>query len=511
MSLPHIAIIELGSQYTLLIERSLRELGYRSIIMEPKRALKWLQANPVNLIILSGGFASVYDKGAPQPPEEVLTMKRPDGKPIVILGICYGMQWLAQKLGGKVESTHAHREYGPTKVYTSVGHWLFDGMPGEQDAWASHGDTVTSTGRFISLADSKEGGMAALESHNGRMLGVQFHPEVEHTVYGKRLLQNVLKMADCLQDWQASSMISTIREDILRKAHGWRSLMLYSGGVDSSVLASLAAPVLKDDLLAVTIDGGQLRENELAEIEYNAGCTGVRLRVVDATARFEALMEDTIDAEEKRKQFKTGYIEIPVAIAKEINAPLILQGTLAPDRIESGATGGDVIKSHHNVGLDMGLLMQMHPIEHLFKYEIRALARELKLPESICTRQPFPGPGLFIRTLHVPAIQENVEVTRWADARVTEVMKSHGVYDQLSQLVVAYFSNPITGVKGDKRVYEGYIAVRAVQTMDFMTAKGVHFSEQVQDDIQKVVAAHSRIVCAMFDPSDKPPRTTEFE
>ena len=509
MSLPKIAIIELGSQYTLLIERSLRDLGHRSIIMEPKRALKWLQANPVNLIILSGGYRSVYDSDALFPPDQILSMRRPDGKPVAIFGICYGMQWLAQMLGGTVEPAPGHREYGPAKVFGDW--WLFKGIPFSQDVWASHGDTVTSTGRFVSTADSKDGGMAGLESHDGRKLGVQFHPEVNDTVHGKAILKNLLEHAECVPDWQPSSMISTIRENILRKAHGWRSIMLYSGGVDSTVLAALAAPILKDSLLAVTVDGGQLRENELAEIESNAGHAGVRLRVIDAKARFNELMMDIVDAEEKRREFKKGYVEIPIAVAKEIQAPLIWQGTLAPDRIESGATGGDVIKSHHNVGLDMGILMQAHPVDHLFKYEIRALARELKLPESICNRQPFPGPGLFIRTLHIPAIQENVEVTRWADARVTEVMKEHGVYDELSQLVVAYFGNPVTGVKGDKRVYEGYVVVRAVQTTDFMTAKGVHFSEQVQDDVQKAVAAHSRIVCAMFDSSDKPPRTTEFE
>lgn len=509
MSLPHIAIIELGSQYTLLIERTLRELGCRSIIMEPKRASKWLEVNPVNLIILSGGFRSVYDKDALFPPEAILSMRRHDGKPSVIFGICYGMQWLAQKLGGTVEPTPGHREYGPTKIYGDW--WLFKGIPFEQDVWASHGDTVTSTGRFVMTAGSKGGGMAGMQSHDGRKLGVQFHPEVADTVHGKMILKNLLDHAECVPDWQPSSMISTIRERIDRAAHGKTVLLGYSRGVDSSTLGALAEPVLKDRLRSVTIDGGQLRENEVDEIKEGAQILGMRHEVVDAKAMFEKLLAHTEDAEHKREIFKLGYALCLIRAAGRRGASIVAQATLAPDVIESGMTGGDVIKSHHNVGLDLGALLQMHPVDYLFKYEIRALARELGLPESISNRQPFPGPGLFIRTLHVPAIQENVEVARWADARVTEVMKSHGVYDELSQLVVGYFGRPTVGVKGDKRAYTGYIVVRAVKTIDFMTAKGVHFSETIEDDVQAVATRHMRINRAFFDPSDKPPGTTEFE
>ena len=189
----------------------------------------------------------------------------------------------------------------------------------------------------------------------------------------------------------------------------------------------------------------------------------------------------------------------------------MLQGTLAPDRIESGITGGAVIKSHHNVGLDMGNLLQMHPIDHLFKYEVRALAREIGLPESVWNRQPFPGPGLFLRVVGVPVTSDKLDIVRWADARAREILARHGIYDQLSQLVVAYVGVNTVGVKGDARVYGGAIVVRAVETIDFMTARGVHFSDDIEDEILNALTRHPEIVRVWFDPTEKPPATTEME
>lgn len=510
MSLPKIAIIELGSQYTLLIERSLRELGYRSIVMEPKRASKWLAVNPVQLIILSGGPASVYDKNPLQPPEEIWTTKGPDGQRVMIFCICYGMQLAAQRFGGTVEPAHSHRQYGPALVRGGKGHWLFAGTPDEQEVYASHGDTVTSTGEFTNIAESA-GGIAAIEHRLGDIVGVQFHPEVAHTAHGKRMLQNVLDRAGCRLDWQPTSMVSHIQENLLRVTHKQRSIMLYSGGVDSSVLAAIASPVLKGDLLAVTIDGNQLRENELDEIVSHAEACGVQHRIVSEKWLFNSLMRGVTKAEEKRDCFKAGYVTVTRGVAAEFGASIVHQGTLAPDIIESGHTGGDNIKSHHNVGLDLRGLEQTHVMGHLFKYEVRALARELKLPDSISDRHPFPGPGLFIRTIGIEATDENVSVTRWATKRVDELLMQHGMFAQVSQPVTGYFGTETVGVKGDKKAYTGFVVVRAVRTTDFMTAKGVHFSEDFQDDVQTILTRHNRINRALFDTTDKPPGTTEFE
>ena len=261
----------------------------------------------------------------------------------------------------------------------------------------------------------------------------------------------------------------------------------------------------------ITIDGGHLREGELYEIEQHAKHAGVSLKIIRAHYVFSRAMDGVVDAEEKRRRFKAVYAMLFMKAAKKFGAEAVIQGTLAPDRIESGQTGGALIKSHHNVGLDMGNLLQVHPIDHLFKYEVRALARELGLPRSVWSRQPFPGPGLFLRVVGTPATPEKLELVRWADARVKEITQKHGVYDKLSQLIVAYVAVNTVGVKGDGRVYGGAMVVRAVETIDFMTAQGVHFSDDAEDEISAVLTRHPDIVRVWFDPTKKPPATTEFE
>lgn len=222
-------------------------------------------------------------------------------------------------------------------------------------------------------------------------------------------------------------------------------------------------------------------------------------------------MANVTDAEKKRQRFKKIYASFFVRAAKNFGATAVLQGTLAPDRIESGATGGAIIKSHHNVDLKMDNLIQLHPIDNLFKYEVRALAREIELPESVWNRQPFPGPGLFLRVVGVPATPDKLDVVRWADARVREILVQHHIYDQLSQLVVAYMGVNTVGVKGDGRVYGGAIVVRAIETIDFMTARSVHLSDDVEDAISSTLTRHPEIVRVWFDPTKKPPATTEME
>jgi len=510
--LPKVAIIELGSQYTLLIERALRELGFRSVILDPKRAVNWIKKNPLRAVILSGGASSVYDADAPQPPVEILSLLNEDGKPISILGICYGMQWLASHLGGDVSAVPGNREYGRAFIDEDCSNagGLFDGLTPGQTVWMSHGDSVTMVPNgFSVLAHSGTGSIAAMR--NGAVWGVQFHPEVTHTPNGKTMFSNFLKSAGCKKDWLPGSMVTEIQQHTFVNIGQECAIFGFSGGVDSTTLAGILAPVLRDRLLAVAIDGGNLREGELEEIENHAKVAGVNLRVMDARQAFADVMAGVVDAEEKRRRFKQVYSSLFMKAAQDFGARFVLQGTLAPDRIESGATGGAVIKSHHNVGLSMGELQQLHPIDHLFKYEVRALAREIGFPESVWNRQPFPGPGLFLRVVGVPATPDKLDIVRWADARVREILVKHGIYHQLSQLVVAYIGVNTVGVKGDARVYGGAIVVRAVETVDFMTANGVHFSDVIESGISDVLTRHSEIVRVWFDPTKKPPATTEME
>ena len=515
-SLPSVVVIELGSQYTLLIERSLREIGIRSVILDPKRASDWFAKNPVKAVILSGGAASVYDADAPAPPAGVFSLKHPDGKSVPVLGICYGMQWIAKHFGGTVQKTTEHGEYGTTRITElEEGTNLFKGfeVPGRfRKVWASHGDSVTEVPpAFIPRARTASGAIAAMCNHEETVWGVQFHPEVTQTEGGKNMLRQFMDMGRCRTDWLPSSMVKGIQTKVARSFPNGKVIFGFSGGVDSTTLAAILVVVLGNRLIAVIIDGGQLRENELEEIALHAKIAGVTLRVIDARRQFNEVMEGVTDAGVKRRRFKHIYTECFLKEATLQGATAVLQGTLAPDRIESGATGGANIKEHHNVGLDMGHLLQLHPIDHLFKYEVRALAREFGLPPSVYDRQPFPGPGLFLRVVGVPATPDKLDIVRWADARVCEICKRHGVYSDISQLLTAYIGTKTVGVKGDARAYGGAIVVRGVKTLDFMTAEGYELPSTVRQEIKSTLGKHPDIVRVWFDEMDKPPATTEME
>lgn len=514
VSLPKVAIVECGGQLTLNIERTLRELGTRSVILAPGKAIDWIIKNQPRAVILSGGGTSVYDADAPKLPVELLSLCQADGHPTKLLGICYGLQWLAYQLGGVVEAVPGTREYGPAFIILSGSpEGLFLDTPELQDVWMSHGDTVTTVPiGFTVVARSNTGIVAAIKSDDGVVWGVQFHPEVSHTTHGQTMLANFLRSAGCEPDWKPTSMVELIRKSVKDQLGNRRAIFGFSGGVDSTTLAAILAPALGGDrLLAITIDGGQLREGELEEIREHARITGVKLRVIHARREFSQALAGTIDAEEKRRRFRKVYASIFVQAAEDFGATVVIQGTLAPDRIESGATGGALIKTHHNVGLFMGELDQLHPISHLYKYEVRALAREMGLPERICGRQPFPGPGLFLRVSGVPATPHKLKLVRWADARVREILVRKDYCAQISQLVVGLNGVKTVGVKGDARAYGYSIVVRAVETTDFMTARGIHFSQDVQDEIIVTLTKHQEIVRVWFDPTDKPPATTEFE
>lgn len=508
MKHPDILIIDLGSQYTIVIGRTLRELGFRSVIFSPKRAEEYLNRFRPKSVILSGGSASVYDENSPRISRRVLEMEIP------ILGICYGMHLIAKMLGGTITVNRENKEYGETFVEFNPSDKLFLDLKGKKRVWVSHGDSVTFLPRgFWNIASSENGTIAAMSNEKKKIWGIQFHPEVTHTEEGKNILfRFATAICGCESDWEPKNIIREIRNEVLEAtALKRRCIIGFSGGVDSSTLTAILSSLPETDILAVCIDTGALRENELEEIKRNAQAVHAQLRIIKAARRFQKAIGNTVHSEVKRKRFKKLYGRILEEAAKDFDAYCIIQGSLATDIIESGGVGESaLIKSHHNVGLNLSI-KELHPFRNLFKYETRDLARALDLPQSISERQPFPGPGLFIRILGTKVTSDKLSLVRWADAEVTRILKKHNLYREISQLVVALNGNKIVGIKGDGRSYNYPIVVRAVKTSDFMTAAGYQIPNDVRAEISSYISKHPKIVDVWYAEGNKPPATTEFE
>lgn len=508
-----ILIVDLGSQYSLIIRRTLQELGFRSVVLSPEHSEKWLQKNTPKAIILSGGSASVYDKNAPVPPDAIFKNDVP------ILGICYGMQWLVKYFGGEVTPYRDKKEYGEAYVsfnYTSPLFMDVKDVQGSSIVWASHGDSIESLPSvFDKIGESRNDSkiITAIAHKAKPIYGVQFHPEVTHTRAGRTILFNFIRtISRCERNCLLRDVVAEIRQELMDEIKSERAIIGFSGGTDSTTLAAIASDVLKDNLLAVCIDTGALRKGELEEIKQNAVLAKVNLKIIKAAGLFQKALGNTIDAETKRRRFKKCYKEIFEKAAREFGAKFILQGTLATDIIESGSVGQSAkIKSHHNVGLVFKGLEQFHPLRNLFKYEVRAIAKELGLPDSISQRQPFPGPGLFVRVIGKPATPKRLAIVREADATAIAIAKKHNHYDKNSQLLVTLICVRSVGVKGDGRTY-GYSAiVRGVVTTDFMTASGYQFPDYVRREMSSEITKHPKIVRVFFDETNKPPATTELE
>jgi GMP synthase (glutamine-hydrolysing) len=511
---PEVLILDLGSQYTKVIGRTLREIGYRSIISSSAKAAQQLEIWKPRGILLSGGSASVDDKDAPQPPQDILNLGIP------ILGICYGMQWSAQELGGAISREVGKKEYGETKVLLSRSDPLFANLPGNKGSdevvvWASHGDSVGQLPPgFKQIGVSQDSGtIAAMSCVEKKIWGLQFHPEVTQTAPGKNILKTFLAdICKCEPNWNAEDTIRKKKDEALKIIGDKKAIIGFSGGVDSSTATALLFPVLGKRLQAVCIDTGFLREGELEEIKKNASLIGVNLKIVHAARRFRRAIGNTSDAETKRRRFKKLYALIFKEEAKIFGASFVIQGTLATDIIESGKVGESaLIKSHHNVGLQFGRLEEIRPFSDLFKYEVRDLARELALPESISERQPFPGPALLVRVIGRAVTPERIKIIRWADARVTEILRKHRLNDDISQLIVALDCTKTVGIKGDGRVYSYAVIVRGVKTVDFMTLHGYQIPDEIRREITAAVTKHPKIVRVFYDETNKPPATTEME
>jgi len=501
-----IVVVDFGSQYTQLITRRIRECKVYSEIISCYGDLEMLSDKKIEGIILSGGPGSVYRLNT-SIYRQIFSLSVP------ILGICYGMQLAAQVLGGRVKRGRTH-EYGLAYLTHSKSR-LFAGVPRNISVWMSHGDVVVRAPRKARLIAATETTPIA-GFQLGKFYGLQFHPEVRHTEYGVQIIDNfVLRICRARQNWTMRRFVEKEISRIKTTVGRDKAICAISGGVDSTVAATIAARALDKKLIAVFVDNGVLRINEREEVIRNLGSI-MNLRVVDARRRFLNRLANVKDAEEKRKIIGHEFIKIFETEAKRVaDVKYLVQGTLYPDVIESGQGIGpaDVIKSHHNVGgLPKKMKLQIiEPLRMLFKDEVRAIARYLKLPALYIERKPFPGPGLAVRI--VGAVNKpRLEMLRQADQILAEEARGLKTYQDIWQIFAVLLPLGSVGVMGDRRTYDSVCAIRAVYSEDGMTADWVRlpydFLNRVARRIVNEVKGINRVV---LDITSKPPATIEWE
>jgi GMP synthase (glutamine-hydrolysing) len=511
-----IAIIDFGSQFTQLIARRVRELQVFSRIVPCHAAMEALRRSPPSGIILSGGPASVTRDDAPTLEPEVFRLGVP------VLGICYGMQVMSKLMGGEVHPAE-HREYGFMKVRIAKARGIFDGFEpgGETVVWMSHGDRVEKLpDGWEALAQSDNSPLAAVGSEAAGMYGVQFHPEVHHTAEGDRIIGNFLfKVCGLQPGWTPQSFIEESIQSIGRRVGDGKVLSALSGGVDSSVASILVHRAVGDRITCIFVDNGLLRKHEAREVSDIFGRNfKMPLVVVDARERFLDALRGVADPEQKRKIIGRLFIEVFEEEARKIGkVDYLVQGTLYPDVIESvSARGGPsaTIKSHHNVG---GLPEKMNlrliePLRELFKDEVRAVGRELGLPDTVIKRQPFPGPGLAVRIIG-EITNERIEILQEADAIIEAEVKEAGYYEVLWQSFGILIPVVRTvGVMGDSRTYQHLLAIRAVTSRDAMTADWARLPHELLAAIsRRIINEVEGINRVVYDISTKPPATIEWE
>jgi len=513
MSREIIAILDFGSQYCQLIARRVREQNVYSQIFRADTTSQELSKLTLKGLILSGGPASVYNKRAPKCDEKIFDLDIP------ILGICYGMQLGCQILGAKVTAAQRH-EYGRANLSILNKSKLFENMPDSTTVWASHGDQVGKLGNdFVQLATTATCPFAAVKHKKKKFYGVQFHPEVSHTPKGALILQNFLyDICNCSGDWKMSDFVSESVETIRKKVGNASVICGLSGGVDSSVVASLVHKAIGNQLVCIFVDNGLLRRNERAEVESTfRDHFHIDLRVVDWSKQFLSALAGVTEPQQKRKIIGSEFIKAFKSEASKItDAKFLAQGTLYPDVIESGSKDGNPaanIKIHHNVGglpAELGFEL-IEPLRDLFKDEVRLVGEYLGLPENIVWRHPFPGPGLAVRIIG-EVTQQRLRVLRAADEILIDEIKSAGLYRKISQALAVLIPVLTVGVMGDERSYENVIAIRAVETPDFMTADFSQIPYEVLSIISSRIINEVRGVNrVVYDISSKPPATIEWE
>ena len=507
-----ILVLDFGSQYTQVIARKIRESQVYCEIFPGNKKLDTIEnLNTVEAIILSGGPASVYEKDAPKPDTAVWRMNVP------ILGICYGMQLIAQQLGGKVQYSK-NREYGLADIEIKLKSLLFAGLKTKMPVWMSHGDKLTKLPKgFRIVASSKNCPNAAIVNDKGTIYGVQFHPEVHHSPFGKQILDNFLfKVCRLQKNWTMKNYIKDEITRIKKQVGKGKVLCALSGGVDSSVAAIMMHKAIGKQLVSVYVDHGLQKLGETERVKKIFGKKfGKNLIIKDAKKLFLNKLKGVTDPEQKRKIIGHTFIEVFEKEAKKIKGiSFLLQGTIYPDVIESAKIGKAVtIKSHHNVGgLPEKMKMKLvEPLKSLFKDEVRQLGRELKIPNEIIDRQPFPGPGLAIRTLG-EITEEKLRIVKEADAIVDQEIRKAGLYEKIWQSFAIILPVKTVGVMGDQRTYEYVIVIRAVNSVDAMTADWVKLPYEILGKISSriinEVKGANRVV---YDISQKPPATIEWE
>ena len=533
-----ILILDFGSQYTQVIARRIRELQVYSEIVPFNISAQEVVDLAPNGIILSGGPASVYEKGAPQIDPKIFTLGIP------VLGICYGLMQMAHHLGGQVVFS-GRREYGAGMLQITNGSQLFDGLGPQLDVWNSHGDEVTALPKGFRAAARTDGcDFAAVEDPQRKLYGLQFHPEVAHTPRGKEILQNfVYHICHCTMDWTMGSFIEEACNRVRRQVGEAKVVLGLSGGVDSSVTAALLHKAIGDQLTCIFVNNGLLRAREEEVVQRVFGENfHVRLKYVDASDSFLSKLRGVTEPEQKRKIIGNEFIKVFQHATEELLAEdrqnrgtgfqpvnnkntgkmpvpqykFLAQGTLYPDVIESVSIGGNpaqVIKTHHNVG---GLPDKMHfelvePLRQLFKDEVRQAGLQLGLPKEIVYRQPFPGPGLAVRIIG-EVTPERLSILRAADTVVQSEMESADWYYKVWQSFAVLLPVQTVGVMGDQRTYENTIALRIVESQDGMTADWVRVPYEllarISSRISNEVKGVNRVV---YDISSKPPSTIEWE